>query len=95
MYSLYQDPITSFTADEFWSFKNLQDLTHDVIHLRWVEDLNDGKEHLAFIVNGDKVFAKHKCTHSEVGELVDRDMFSVLINRVKAECTGKCSWILG
>ena len=85
MYILYINEATKYDFDEFWAFKDIQNFTHNVIQLKWVEDLNDGIEHLAFMVNGDKLFAKHVAT----SELMDHVTWQALFNRVKLKCTCK------
>jgi len=55
LYYLYNDGSSSFSNDEFWAFKGLLYYGHDHIHMKWVVDLNDSSEQLAFIVNGDKL----------------------------------------
>ncbi|KAG0595346.1 hypothetical protein M758_UG159400 [Ceratodon purpureus] len=83
---LYLDSQTAFGTDDFWAFTGLQNCTHEVIHLKWVEDLNDSSEQLAFMVNGDKLFAKTKLPGSQVVKPVDHETYNTLIIRVKAEC---------
>jgi hypothetical protein len=50
----------------FWAFKGLLDCSHDHIHMKWMAKLNDSSEHLAFIMNGDKLWAMHNDTISKI-----------------------------
>jgi hypothetical protein len=69
-YFLYNDGNSIFFNDEFGAFKGLLDCSHDHIHMKWVAKLNDSSEHLAFIVNGDKLWAMHNDPISKVRTLV-------------------------
>ena len=60
LYSMYEDRSTSFATDEFWSFKNLLECSHEQIHLRWVTDLNDNSAVLAFMCNNEQVYAENE-----------------------------------
>ncbi len=53
------DGSSLFSNDEFQAFKGLLDCGHDHIHMKWVANLNDSSEQLAFIVSGDKLWAMH------------------------------------
>jgi hypothetical protein len=66
LYSLYNDGSSQFSSDEFWAFKGLLDYNHDHIHMKWMAKLNDSSEHLAFIMNGDKLWAMHNDTISKI-----------------------------
>lgn len=95
LHCLYLDSSSAFATDDFWAFTSLQTLTHKVIHLKWVEDLNDSSEQLAFMVNGDKLFAKTKLPGSQVVKPVDHETYNTLIKFVKAECEGELPHTLG
>lgn len=88
LYAFYEDPKTAFSSYEFWAFRKLTTFTHDTIQLNWITDLNDQTEQLAFIVNGEKLFAKHTLPGSVVAKPVDKDMWEQIISGVKAECAG-------
>jgi len=51
--TIYVDPATSFGTDEFWSFQNLVDCSHEHIHLKWITDLNDGSAVLVFVCHSE------------------------------------------
>ena len=59
LFSLYFDKTTCYSSDEFLSFKNLLDCSHEVIHMKWVPDLNDHRHELSFVVNGQSLWACH------------------------------------
>jgi len=85
LYRMYEDRGTSFSSDEFWSFNNLLDCSHEQIHIKWMTNLNDNTTVLTFICHGEQIHAEHK------GLPVDRDVRSTLLAKVKAECTSKCT----
>lgn len=82
IFSMYLDHQTAFKSDEFWAHQGLAELTHESIFLKWWPDMNTSSEHLAFMVNGDKHFAKHLL------KPVDKEMYTSLVLRVQAECAG-------
>lgn len=83
LYSLFVDTGNGFSQDEFWSFRGLQDSSHESIHLKWVCDLNSSAEaQLAFSVAGTQHWAVHD------GEPVSRFVFAQLVARVKDQCAG-------
>jgi len=87
LYSMYEDSSTSFATDEFWSFKNLLECSHEQIHLRWVTDsltdLNDNSAVLAFMCNNEQIYVVNE------GAQVDRVRFASILATVKSECRGK------
>jgi len=60
LYRMYEDRGTSFSTDEFWSFNNLLDCSHEQIHIKWMCDLNDNSAVLTFICHGEQIHAEHK-----------------------------------
>lgn len=83
LYRMYEDKATSYSSDEFWSFNNLLDCSHEQIHIKWITDLNDNSAILSFLCHGEQIHAEHK------GGPVDREMWATLIAKVKGECTSK------
>jgi len=83
LHTMYVDPATSFSTDEFWAFQNLLDCSHEQIHLKWITDLNDDSAVLAFLCHGEKIHAEDKQLP------VDRTVWANLLGRVKEECTGE------
>lgn len=79
--SMYVDPTTFFSTDEFWSFQNLLDCSHEQIHLKWITDYNDGSAVLAFVCHGESINAEHKLAP------VDRTVWAAVLAKVKQECT--------
>jgi hypothetical protein len=57
--------------------------------MKWVANLNDSNEQLAFIVNGDKLWAMHNDQVSKVRIVVTQDTFRSLISQVKLQCSHK------
>jgi hypothetical protein len=86
LYYLYNDGNSSFSSDEFWAFKGLLDYSLH-IHMKWVTNLNDSNEQLAFIVNGDKCWAMHNDPVLKVMTIVTQDSFQSLISQVKLKCS--------
>jgi len=82
---LYNDG-TSFFTNELWAFKGLLDCTYEHIHLKWVADMNDSNETLAFIVNNEKIWAMHMDPISKQWIVVTLDTYRTLIYKVKLEC---------
>ena len=82
LHRMYEDRATAFNCDEFWSFTNLAELSHEQIHLKWITDLNDDSTVLAFVCHGESIHAERK------GGPVNREMWSQLLSTVKSECTG-------
>ena len=69
LYSMYNCHSRALTIDEFFVVKSIIEGTHDHIHTRWVLkdsesatmfNLNFDVEHLAFVVNGNNLYAKHR-----------------------------------
>jgi hypothetical protein len=89
LFSLYVDKGMNFSSDEFWAFRGLLDCTHESIHFRWIEDLNDSQgSQLVFIVGDQKIWAQHDRLP------VTRCVFQDLVDRVKAQCIGEFSFNL-
>lgn len=83
LYRMYEDKATAFSSDEFWSFNNLLDCSHEQIHIKWITDLNDDSAILSFVCHGEQIHAEHK------GAPVDRGLWITLLTKVKGECTSK------
>jgi hypothetical protein len=83
LHTMYEDRGTSFSTDEFWSFNNLLDCSHEQIHIKWITDLNDDSAILSFVCHGEQIHAEHK------GAPVDRVIWATLVAKVKSECTCK------
>jgi len=83
LHRMYEDYGTAFNCDEFWSFKNLLECSHEQIHIKWITDLNDDSAMLTFICHSENIHAEHK------GAPVDHQVWSTLLAKVKEECTGK------
>lgn len=81
LHTLYEDRSTAYSTDEFWSFNNLLDCSHEQIHIKWITDLNDGSAVLSFVCFGEQIHAEHS------GAPVDHDAWATLLARVKVECT--------
>lgn len=77
---MYEDKATAFSSDEFWSFNNLLDCSHEHIHIKWLTDLNDNSAVLAFICHGEQIHAEHE------GKPVDREVWAGLLETIKKEC---------
>ena len=69
LYSMYNCHSRVFSTNEFFVFKSIIEGTHDHIHTHWVLndpenptmfDLNCDAEHLAFIVDGNNLYAKSR-----------------------------------
>jgi hypothetical protein len=59
---MYLDQSTVFTSFSFFEFKQLEECSHDHIHVKWDLNMNDCKEVLAF-VGGSKILpAKHEAS---------------------------------
>jgi len=86
MASMYQDPSTCFSTDEFWSFQNLLDCSHQQIHLKWMMDLNGGSTVLVFVCHGEQIHAEHKLAP------VDQIVWTDFLAKVKVECTHEISF---
>jgi hypothetical protein len=86
---LYNDGNSSFSSDEFWAFKSLVNFSHDYIHMKWVVDLNDNNEQLAYFVNGEKIWATHNDPLSKLQIVLTQESFQSLISQMKSECLGK------
>jgi len=55
---LYSNNNIAFINDEFCSPNSLMVCNHQQIHLKWVTNYNsDIVEHLAFVLNGEKIWA--------------------------------------
>ena len=85
---MYEDRSTAFSSDEFWSFTNLAELSHEQIHLKWITDLNDDSTVLSFVCHGEHIHAERK------GGPVDRAMWAELLAAVKKECAGSVAILL-
>jgi hypothetical protein len=84
LFSMYVDKGTNFSSDEFWAFRGLLDCTHESIHWRWIEDLNDSQGgQLVFIMADQKIWAQHDRLP------VTRCVFQDLVDHVNAEYTGE------
>jgi hypothetical protein len=84
LFSIYVDKGTNFSSDEFWAFRGLLDCTHESIHWRWIEDLNDSQGgQLVFIMADQKIWAQHDRLP------VTRCVFQDLVDHVNAEYTGE------
>jgi hypothetical protein len=81
LYRMYEDKGTCFATDEFWSFTNFLDCSHEQIHIKWMTDLNDNTAVLSFVCHGEQIHAEHK------GSPVDRELWASLLSQVKSECT--------
>jgi hypothetical protein len=57
--------------------------------MKWVVDLNDSREQLAFIVNGDKLWAMCNDPVLKIRTIETQYSFQTLISQVKLECLGK------
>jgi len=86
---LYNDGNSSFSSDEFWAFKSLLNFSYDYIHMKWVANLNDNNEQLAFHVNGEKFWAMHNDPLSKLQTIVIQESIQSLISQMKSECLGK------
>jgi hypothetical protein len=54
--SIVQISNIAFSCDEFLSLNGLMVCDHWQIHMKWVIDYNnDSIEHLAFLLNGEKI----------------------------------------
>ena len=85
LHSMYQDPATCFSTNEFWAFQNLLDCSHEQIHLKWITDLNDGSTILVFVCHKEQIHAEYNLA------LVDRIVWADLVSQVKEECMGEIS----
>ena len=83
LYRMYEDSGTAYSSDEFWSFTNLLECSHEQIHIKWITDLNDNSAVLVFVCHGEQIHAEHK------GGPVDRATWGTLLARVKSQCTSK------
>jgi hypothetical protein len=83
---LYNDGNSSFSNDEFSAFKSLLNFSHDYIHMKWVANLNDNNEQLAFLVNGEKIWAMHNDPLFKLQTIVTQKSFQSLISQMKSEC---------
>ena len=79
LHSMYQDPATCFSTDEFWAIQNLLDCSHEQIHLKWITDLNDSSAILVFVCQGEQIHAEHNLAP------VDRIVWAALVSRVIRE----------
>ena len=84
LYKMYEDKATLFSTDEFWSFNNLLDASHEQIHIKWIIDLNDHFAVLCFVCHGEQIHAEHK------GDPVNRELWATLVAKVKSKCTSEC-----
>ena len=78
-------------------FKSIAEGTHDHIHMRWMQndpenptmfDLNCNAKHLAFVVNGNNIFAKRKNEVTGRVEPITRETFATIVDDVKTQCSG-------
>jgi len=88
LHSMYKDPATCFSTDEFWSCNNLLDYSDEQIHIKWLTDLNDGTTMLSFVCHGEQIHVEHKLAS------VDRNVWASIVSQVKLECTGEICTIL-
>ena len=97
LYSMYNCHSRAFTTDEFFVFKNIAKGTHDHIHTRWVQndpenptmfDLNCDAEHLAFVVNGNNMYAKRRNEETGKVEPITCEAFAAIVEDVKTQCLG-------
>lgn len=88
LHRMYEDRTTAFNCDEFWSFTNLSELSHEQIHLKWITDLNDDSTVLSFVCHGESIHAERK------GGPVDRAMWAGMIAAVKKECSGSVLFLV-
>ncbi len=82
---MYNDG-SSFSTNEFWAFRGLLDCTHEPMHLKWVADMNDSNETLAFIINNEKIWAMHMDPILKQWIVVIQDSYQTFIYKVKLEC---------
>ena len=88
LHRMYEDRSTAFNCDEFWSFTNLAELSHEEIHLKWITDLNDDSTVLSFACHGEHIHAERN--HGPV----DRAMWTELLAAVKRECSGSMATLV-
>jgi len=96
LFKFYLDIEHAFAIEEFWSFKQLLECSHEQIHMKWVPmpmDLNiDGQNsQLAFVSSMQIVFARHE------GQYVTQESFAHIVSMVKDECKGRsyCCILIG
>ena len=66
LYRMYEDEMTAFNSDEFWSFINLLDCSHERIHIKWTTEVNDNSAVLSFVCHGEHIQVEYK------GKPIDR-----------------------
>ena len=86
----------AFMTDEFFFFKSIIKGTRDHIHTCWVLndpenptlfDLNSDAEHLAFVVNGNNMYAKRRNEESGRMEPITCEAFAAIVEDLKTECS--------
>ncbi len=90
--SIVQISNIAFNGDEFWSLHGFMVCDHWQIHIKWVIDYNnDSIEHLAFLLNEEKMQAHQGAVFSKTSAvfLVTQVAFTHVLQLVKAKCTSK------
>jgi hypothetical protein len=57
--------------------------------MKWVANLNDNNEQLAFLMNAEKIWAMHNNPMSKLQPVVIQESFQILISQVKSKCSNK------
>ena len=89
----------AFISDVFSCFKNICDLSHESIRLRWHPNVNDCVEHLVFEAYLSTSAGSHlnaicidHVTHLK--NFVTRELFDRTISEVKVEVAGICLFLV-
>jgi len=89
----------AFISDAFSCFKNICNLSHESIRLRWHPDVNDCVEHLVFEAHLSTSAGSHlnatcidHITHLK--SFVTRELFDITISDVKVEVAGMCLFLV-
>jgi hypothetical protein len=59
LFEMYKSTKSAFLKDDFFAFKNLCELNHEVIRMKWSQSEDEAGQHLTFIVGGEAIAAEH------------------------------------
>jgi hypothetical protein len=57
--------------------------------MKWVANLNDNNEKVAFLMNVEKIWAMHNNPMSKLQPVVTQKSFQSLISQAKSKCSSK------
>jgi hypothetical protein len=82
LFEMYKSTKSAFLKDDFFAFKNLCELNHEVIRMKWSQSEDEAGQHLTFIVGGEAIAAEHD------GQPVSQQGWAEMVASVKSQCGG-------